>query len=99
MNIQEAIAKNSKPELAEVECSMVYQVWEDGEVTLQKCGSLLGLRHLHMIKMGDPSRAVDADLFPHYTENANGKYGFIYTDNEGADEVRQLILAGKETKE
>ncbi len=41
----------NKPELAEQE-GMVCQLWEDGEVTLQKSGNLLWMRSLHSIYSG-----------------------------------------------
>lgn len=44
----------SQPELRSIEGGHVYEIWEDGEVTLTKCGSLYGHRNLHMMKMGEP---------------------------------------------
>ena len=82
------IYKHNKPELAEVE-GMVYQVWNDGEVTLQKSGSLLNQRNLHCTIDGRPDKAVPADTFP--TVNSSG-YGFIYTDEVGALAVSKAIL-------
>lgn len=40
-----------KPELRN-EPGMVYEIWEDGEITLQKSGDLYGQRTLHMIVPG-----------------------------------------------
>jgi hypothetical protein len=86
MDVAELIKLHSKPELAEVE-DMVYQVWEDGEITLQKSGSLLWKRGLHMIEAG-LGCSVDVDLFPNQTSNG---HGYIYTDQEGAEAVRAAM--------
>ena len=40
-----------KPELRKAH-GMVYEIWEDGEITLQKCGELYGMRNLHCIVPG-----------------------------------------------
>lgn len=82
------INEHDKPELAEVE-GMVYQVWNDGEVTIQKSGSLLNQRHLHCTVDGRPDKAVPADTFPTVTSSG---YGFIYTDGVGALAVSKAIL-------
>ena len=37
------------PEAAKKEGGHVLQLWEDGEITMTKCGSLLGMRNLHQI--------------------------------------------------
>jgi len=90
MELKDIIAANSKPELAKLP-GMVYQVWEDGEITLQKCGELLWQRTLHMMNAGDSARAVDPKLFTHQ----QGKHGYIFTDEEGARTVRHAILGEK----
>ena len=65
---------------------MVYQVWNDGEITLTKSGRLLGQRGLHMIRPG-MELAIDPTLFPHQST----KYGFCYTTEGGCNLVRTLI--------
>lgn len=50
MNLQELINFHSHPEMA-YQTGMVYQVWEDGEITLQKSGDLLWERSLHCIDL------------------------------------------------
>ena len=88
-HIQKLIAQHGNDTLAE-EDGMVYQVWEDGEITLTKSGRLLGQRSLHTIESGWSGKSVPTDWFPHDIQE--GKHGFIYTDNEGADAVRHAIL-------
>lgn len=93
-SIHAAIAANSKPELAQGPGQMVYQVWNDGEVTLQKCGDLLWQRTLHCDARGKASVAVAPEWFP---SQYNG-YGYIFTDREGAYAVREAILAQTEVQ-
>lgn len=75
------------PALAE-EDDMVYQVWEDGEITLQKSGSLLWQRTLHTTAMGMPSKAIPVEMFPC---QRNG-HGYIFTDHVGAQSLRAAII-------
>lgn len=46
------------------EPGMVCQVWEDGEITLQKSGELYEQRNLHMIVEGIPSLAREPMELP-----------------------------------
>ena len=70
---------------------MVYQVWQDGEITLQKCGDLFGQRNLHCI---DPAvRNAPAGLvFPH--KSGDNSYAFV-ANREDAEEIRALVAAEK----
>ncbi len=88
------ITSHNHPELAEIDGDMVYQVWEDGEITLTKAGRLLGQRGLHMIEGGRVDKAVDPNLFPNVTKQ---NHGFIYTDDKGSQAVRQAILQQEAT--
>ncbi len=47
--LEAMIAAAHNPQLATIESGLVHQVWQDGEITAQKCGSLLGRRNLHML--------------------------------------------------
>lgn len=86
MTLQELINKNHKPELSTKENEMVYQVWDDGEITLQKCGSLLWERTLHLIAPGFEKQENDC-LWPKIIDN----HGYIFTDEAGAYEVREEL--------
>lgn len=89
MNTQEfkeLIAKHSNDSLAEQD-DMVYQVWEDGEVTLQKSGELLWQRNLHCIEYGATAKAVSTELFPHQHNN----HGYAFVSKEGAIEISTAI--------
>lgn len=68
---------------------MVYQVWEDGEVTLQKGGELLWQRNLHVIYFGDTAKAIHPDRFPCKTQG--GKHGYIFTNEAGVKAVRAAM--------
>lgn len=92
MNLEELIQHHSKPELAKLH-GMVYQVWEDGEITLQKSGDLLWHRSLHCIAPGITAKAVSVDLFPHHT--GAREHGYIFTDQQGAEAVRIAILSAE----
>ncbi|QKE60868.1 hypothetical protein KRONOS_213 [Vibrio phage Kronos] len=72
---------------------MVYQLWSDGEITLQKSGDLLGKRTLHCIKTGVLAKhhtvsQVLKEVAPH--DGGNG-YGFIYCNDTDADLLRDMI--------
>jgi hypothetical protein len=76
-----------------VECSHVTQVWQDGEITSTKCGSLYGQRRLILMKEG-----VNAESCILTTEwqpcmpNAYGanSFAFVASDIE-ANELHELI--------
>jgi hypothetical protein len=56
MNNIEILESIHKPEEI-TKAGMVYEIWEDGEITLQKCGELYGQRGLHqVIEAAIPSR-------------------------------------------
>jgi hypothetical protein len=82
-----AIAEESNDSLSK-EPGMVYQVFEDGEVTLQKSGDLLWQRTLHCI-MPPFKEAVSPELFPH---KMNG-HGYAFVTRDGAERIRALIAA------
>ena len=68
---------------------MVYEVWEDGEVTLTKGGDLYGQRSLHLQRYGDDSKAFPFECFPLLF----GRHGCIQVKtSEEAYEASDLIL-------
>lgn len=80
------LAQHHNPDLAKAD-GHVYQVWEDGEITLQKCGELLWMRNLHCITDALPDRRIAVELFP---DTYNG-HGYIFTTRDGAEAVRAAI--------
>ena len=81
--------------IAELHCpearnnSMVYSVWEDGEVTLEKGGELFGLRNLHMIEPGGKT-PCPVDWFP--IRNHDGSHGRVFAaDKESAERLARAI--------
>jgi hypothetical protein len=85
--LEELIALHNKPHLADAD-AMVYQVWDDGEITLQKSGSLLWQRSLHSISQGNPKKRQDRYLFPEIFND----YGYLFTDKEGAEAINKFIM-------
>lgn len=85
--LQELINKHSNDELAK-QHGMVYQVWHDGEITLQKAADLLWQRSLHTDAPGFCNIKLNVE-WPHKMRSADNYY--IFTDREGALAVRQAI--------
>lgn len=68
---------------------MVYEVWEDGEITLTKSGELYGLRQLHQISPPFPFH-LPVDSLPNV--NGPGTHSCIAaSSHETATEARNLI--------
>jgi hypothetical protein len=68
---------------------MVYEVWEDGEVTLTKGGELYGRRGLHVDSYGDGGLALPFDSLP----IKNSQHSRIWAaSREDAYRARALIL-------
>ena len=66
---------------------MVYSIWEDGEVTLEKGGDLFGHRNLHKIE--EPSvEPWPPTLFP--VRNAGGTHGRIYLKGDYETALREM---------
>lgn len=65
----------------------VYQVWEDGEITLQKAGDLLWMRTLHTIVPPCQYRVTPIVLPERYGEHS---YAFVGSEAE-AMQIRDLI--------
>ena len=70
------------------EIGHVYQVWEDGEITLQKSGDLLWMRNLHSMEPGYPGSAIPVEDFPHQS----GERGYVFVTEEKAYTIRKAIL-------
>ena len=88
--IRALIAQHSNDALAAEEGGHVYQIWEDGEITLQKSGSLLWQRNLHCIERGFAEENVlPLSAFPHRHRES---HAFAYVSKEGAYEIRAALL-------
>lgn len=61
----------------------VFQIWDDGEITMQKSGDLLWQRSLHTMKP-DIGKVFELD-FPH----KRGVHSFAYVTNENAIVIRE----------
>jgi hypothetical protein len=82
----EEVSKCNNRQLAK-EHGHVYQIWEDGEITLQKSGDLLWMRGLHTIQCG-LGFAVDSKLMPEKTRD----HGYAFVTEEDAERLRNLLL-------
>lgn len=68
---------------------MVYQIWDDGEITIQKAGDLLWKRSLHTMYEALPIDVwLTSNLFP----ERRGDHTFIYTTIEGAKTIRSKLI-------
>lgn len=72
---------------------MVYQVWEDGEITLQKSGSLLWRRSLHCIVPGTESCSLGA----HALVNKEPAHSFIWAKDEADAYAASRLIQPKNT--
>ena len=77
--------------------SLVFEVWEDGEITLTKGGTLYGYRNLHCIVPGDEKRALNPILFPEELR-IYGHARIMVENGLKALEARDLLF-GKKPKE
>lgn len=81
------IASKHNPELA-TKPGMVWQVWEDGELTLQKSGDLLWQRSLHSIQSGIVSN-IPTSVMP----IQESKHGYAFIENEEVGKaIREKML-------
>jgi hypothetical protein len=68
---------------------MVYSVWEDGEVTVEKGGELFGQRKLHTVRFGG-QKSVDYARLPY--QNTLDGHGRIFVDNDIEAAAASLII-------
>ena len=88
--IRALITAASNPALAE-EPGMVYQIWEDGEITLQKSGPLLWQRNLHGIET-PTKNSLPLDAFPFRFRET---HAFAFVEEEAAYKIRAAIREWK----
>ena len=87
-DLQATVIEHSTPELAKLDAH-VYQVWSDGEVTLQKAGPLLWQRTLHSVNEPLSPNTETKIIWPEHMR----EHGFIYTDEAGVEAVRDALRA------
>jgi hypothetical protein len=92
-DILEEIKKCHNEQLAK-ESGHVYQIWNDGEITLQKSGNLLNMRNLHTMESGF---TLDKDtIYSSYwnikkEDMPNRKDGSAYVTKDDAYRIRQMM--------
>ena len=68
---------------------MLYSVWEDGEITLEKAGILFGMRNLHCILPGDDKAGLPVAM---PVPNSDGSHGRIFVrTREDAWQASRLL--------
>ena len=87
--LKKLILESNNDELSKLP-GHVYQVWEDGEITLQKSGSLLWKRTLHSIVPGVAFK-ISSEWFPYQTGRDN-IHGYAFVTEENAYKIRKAIL-------
>jgi hypothetical protein len=85
--VAELIKQHSDDRLADME-GHVTQIWEDGEITMQKSGHLLDRRTLHCMKPGFDDVAAPLSIFPHKNKH---KHAWAYVTAEAAQTIRMAI--------
>lgn len=84
-SIRELIELAHNPALAEVECDHVFQLWEDGSITFQKCGELLWMRSIFRDVGG-----IDGLRLPMPCER--GVHGYAFVTKDDAYEIGKQIV-------
>ena len=84
IKLQNAVNDASNDSLSE-QVGMVYQIWDDGEITLQKSGDLLWQRSIHC--MNPAIKVIEGINFPH----KHGKHSYAFVDRDDAESIRELI--------
>lgn len=81
-DIANIIAKYHNPN-APQECDMVWSVWSDGEITLEKGKELFGQRNLHMMELPLKGREMLGMKFHEaFPMEGSGFYKRMYTNTE-----------------
>ena len=62
MTLNEILAMHVDPRKSEH--MMIYEVWQDAEVTLTKAGDVFRMRHLHCHLSATGDDAIDVNLMP-----------------------------------
>lgn len=87
---------NHKPELLEHpeggDGAHVFQVWEDGEFTLQKGGSLLGMRNLHMISYPHPELKLNPMELP---MKGHATHSYVVVSFELERQLHEMIWGAR----
>lgn len=76
-----------------IECPMVYEVWNDGEVTLTKGGDLYGQRTLHTTipALFDTTKHLPADSLVKRFNNSR----VVVMNRDEAKAVRAILMNGE----
>ena len=91
-SVKQLLEELSWPEGREVEMSHAREVWEDGEVTLTKSGSLYGCRNLHCVALPIISEA-EGRKYLDSMDQISGVHGNICVRHESdAIQIREAMV-------
>ncbi len=91
MTLNEILARHVDPR--KPEHMMIYEVWQDGEVTLTKAGDIFRCRNMHCCEPATGDDVIDVNLMPERL----GKNGSICVlTHEDAMIIRDWITAQRE---
>jgi hypothetical protein len=85
------VLKHHDPKLREIEGSMVSEVWEDGEHTSTKCGSIFRCRGLHTMTPGFQRDERVKEFFKQNFPNKEGQHTSIFAPYDVADRLSALV--------
>ena len=88
--LRKELLEAHNPKLAELP-GMVNQLWDDGEITCQKCGELIWQRNLHQFDSPIPAYRPNGDSwagFPIFN-----KHSYIFASSADCVRIRQLMIA------
>jgi len=83
------LLKYHDPALAE-RPGMVTQIWENGEVTCQKCGPLLWQRTLHMFSSGRAHHEL-SDFLRENLPGKHGKHAYVFVPYDKRDRLADMV--------
>lgn len=83
----ELLLKSHNPELA-AKSGMVYQIWQDGEITLQKSGELLWKRNLHCLWPGTTFKDDRFNLKKEEFPKTYNDFGYVFV----AEKIKNNLL-------
>lgn len=68
----------------------VYMVFQDGEISMTKCGDLLGQRGMHMLEAGV------TDVIPSVFPNKMGENTYAYVDSREEAQAIRMAVRGRQ---
>lgn len=86
--LQVLIYKAHKPEQEIFQEDLIYQVWNDGKITIQRGKDKSWKNHMVAVELGDKSKAIPPRTFPCVTNVGDG---FAYATKEDCQMISRII--------